>query len=296
MAFAIAASVSLTAPAKAVECVPYARQVSGVEIKGDAWTWWGQARQVGYQTGGHPKVGAVMVFKRANGMRRGHVAVVRNVVNSREVVIDHANWAGRRSGMKGRVDRGVSVIDVSPRNDWSMVRVWYPVIDDYGTSIYPLYGFIYNGGAPSFEDAVARSDDGDDAAADARGLDSRPANARVEEAGPIRVSAPAGTLDSQLRSSQSHGATVMIRAGKPVVIGHPVVSEGDPGSAVEPPRRPTERADEPRSPTAKPRALAASAERNPSRHVVPKPAAGKPEQFAANGAQLPAMPTIKPAP
>ena len=118
---AIAFCVSVNTPAQAIECVPYARQVSGVAIMGDAWTWWGQARGAGYTTGGKPRSGSVMVFKRANGMRRGHVAVVREVVNAREVVIDHANWATRRSGRKGKIDRGVSVIDVSPRNDWSMV-------------------------------------------------------------------------------------------------------------------------------------------------------------------------------
>ena len=26
-----------------LQCVPYARQVSGIQIYGDAWTWWDQA-------------------------------------------------------------------------------------------------------------------------------------------------------------------------------------------------------------------------------------------------------------
>lgn len=26
-----------------LQCVPYARQISGIQIYGDAWTWWGQA-------------------------------------------------------------------------------------------------------------------------------------------------------------------------------------------------------------------------------------------------------------
>ena len=75
-------------------------------------------------------------------MQRGHVAVVRDVVTPREVVIDHANWAGHRS-KKGQIDRSVRVIDVSDRNDWSAVRVWYRPAGDFGTRVYPTYGFIY---------------------------------------------------------------------------------------------------------------------------------------------------------
>lgn len=282
---AIAFCVSVNTPAQAIECVPYARQVSGVAIMGDAWTWWGQARGAGYTTGGKPRSGAVMVFKRANGMRRGHVAVVREVVNAREVVIDHANWATRRSGRKGKIDRGVSVIDVSPRNDWSMVRVWYPLIDDYGTSAYPLYGFIYGGkGNPDIEMA----------AADMEVPEGRPAvTARPTAAGsrivdtalPSRGEAPAGTLDAQL------GATVHIRAGKPVVMGRPIYSAGDPGHVeVEPARRPTERADEPRSPSARPSRADIG---NPVRHVAMKPGAGR---TSVAEAQPPVLPSLKPAP
>ncbi|TDP46864.1 CHAP domain-containing protein [Zavarzinia compransoris] len=284
--FVLAFCVSVTTPARAIECVPYARQVSGVAIMGDAWTWWGQARGAGYRTGGKPQAGSVMVFKRANGMRRGHVAVVREVVNAREVVIDHANWATRRSGRKGKIDRGVSVIDVSPRNDWSMVRVWYPLIDDYGTSAYPLYGFIYGGrGDADIEMAAAAMT----VPAERPEVGTRPAAASprlVEASVPARTEgAAAGTLDAQVA-----GATVHIRAGKPVVMGRPVYSAGDPGHvAVEPARRPTERADEPRRPSAKPsRADIAS----PVRHVAMKPGAGR----ADGDAQPPVLPSLKPAP
>jgi surface antigen len=78
---------------------------------------------------------------RANGnMRLGHVAVVRQVINSREIEIDHANWAW--SG-KGNISRGVEVVDVSPRNDWTAVRVELGHSGDFG-SIYATYGFIYD--------------------------------------------------------------------------------------------------------------------------------------------------------
>lgn len=276
-ALAIVCAFSFGTPAQAIECVPYARQVSGVAIKGDAWTWWGQARGAGYQTGGRPDQGAVMVFKRTGSMRRGHVSVVREVVSSREVIVDHANWATRRSGRKGKIDRGVSVIDVSPRNDWSMVRVWYPMIDDYGTSVYPLYGFIYNdGGAPEIEEAVIE----------------------------VRETAPARTEINPLVAAALPATTVQIRTGKPVVMGRPVISPGDfpaEAASVEPTRRPTERADEARRPTRKPQLVAVSApvDALPVKRVAVKPAttkatSGKPARVALGDTQPPALPSLKP--
>ena len=47
-----------------LQCVPYARQVSGIQIYGDAHTWWGQAAGR-YERGSVPQVGAVMAFRRA---------------------------------------------------------------------------------------------------------------------------------------------------------------------------------------------------------------------------------------
>lgn len=289
---AIVISLSVMSPAKAIECVPYARQISGVQISGDAWTWWGQARSEGYGTGVRPRTGAVMVFKRANGMRRGHVAVVRNVINSREVVVDHANWATRRSGRKGMVDRGVSVIDVSPRNDWSMVRVWYPVVDDYGTSVYPLFGFIYNG------DGKGR-DNGDveQVMASADNTPVRSAVPRPANAGMVAVSVPArgaasGTLDAQLA-----GGSVQIREGKPVVMGRPVVSAGDPGAPLAelvPTRRPTERADGARTPAAKRSVVEVSG--TPVRLVALKPARDSKGGGAETVSRPPVLPTLKPVP
>jgi hypothetical protein len=121
---------------RGISCVPYARQVSGIEVPGNAWQWWSNA--VGeYARGNQPESGGVLVFRSNGRMRLGHVAVVSGVVNSREVLVDHANWAG------GGVARGVAVVDVSEANDWSAVRVQLPNRGDYG-SVYPTYGFIYN--------------------------------------------------------------------------------------------------------------------------------------------------------
>jgi len=127
-----------TAPG-GLQCVPFARAVSGIELKGNAVHWWDAAAGV-YARGSHPEPGAVLNF-RANGtMPLGHVAVVKRVINSREIEIDHANWS--YSG-KGNVSRDVSVIDVSARNDWSAVRVELGRSGDFG-SIYATYGFIYD--------------------------------------------------------------------------------------------------------------------------------------------------------
>ena len=122
-----------------LQCVPFARAASGIELKGNAVNWWDAAAGV-YERGSQPEVGAVLNFRANGGMRLGHVAVVRQVVNSREIEIDHANWAW--SG-KGNISRGVSVIDVSDRNDWSAVRVALGHRDEFG-SIYSTYGFIYD--------------------------------------------------------------------------------------------------------------------------------------------------------
>lgn len=125
-------------------CVPYARSVSDVKLSGDAWQWWENASGV-YGKGQRPQMGSVIVFKRTQDMYHGHVAVVRQVVNSRKIIVDHANWG---DGRRGKVDAGVGIIDVSPNNDWTQTRVWYSPISDYGGTTYPTFGFIYPGQAP----------------------------------------------------------------------------------------------------------------------------------------------------
>ena len=125
-----------------LQCVPYARQVSGVQIHGDAHTWWGQAAGR-YARGYSPKVGAVMAFKPHGGMRLGHVAAVSRIVDSRTVLLRHANWS-LINGRRGQIEDNVRAIDVSPGNDWSEVRVWFDPIKGLGTTHWPVTGFIYN--------------------------------------------------------------------------------------------------------------------------------------------------------
>jgi surface antigen len=118
-------------------CVPFARELTGFQISGDAYRWWDGA--AGRYSRGHmPATGSVIVLKSTRGMRSGHVAVVRRVVSAREIVVDHANWAPR-----GRVNEPTRVIDVSRNNDWSQTRFWHQPSGQMGTTVYPTYGFIY---------------------------------------------------------------------------------------------------------------------------------------------------------
>jgi N-acetyl-anhydromuramyl-L-alanine amidase AmpD len=79
-----------------------------------------------------------LVLKRTDHLRYGHVAVVSRVLNSREILVDHANWLNR-----GRIHKDLAVRDVSPNNDWSVVRVWYAPGNKLGSRRYPAYGFIH---------------------------------------------------------------------------------------------------------------------------------------------------------
>ena len=129
-----------------MECVPYARRVSGVDLTGDAYLWWGEAAGR-YERGSTPAPGSVLSFRSTGRMRLGHVAVVTEVVNQREIVVTKANWGGP-GFYRGGISTGISVVDVSPNNDWTAVRVALGHTPAYG-SVYPTYGFIYGRNAPA---------------------------------------------------------------------------------------------------------------------------------------------------
>lgn len=124
------------------QCVPFARAASGIQIFGDAWTWWDQA-DGRYRRGDQPRPGAVIAFARASNLRLGHVAVVSRVVEKRVVMLTHANWSRDPDGRRGHVEQDVTLFDVSPRGDWSRVRVWWRGLDGLGGSTYAVHGFIY---------------------------------------------------------------------------------------------------------------------------------------------------------
>jgi surface antigen len=129
-------------------CVAYARDVTGIHLDGNAATWWPHA-EGHYDRGHQPSVGAILVFRPYAGMRVGHVAVVSQVVGPREVLVDQANW------VRGRVTKAMSVVDASPSNDWTSVKVIEPHSGKHGRE-NPTYGFIYPRSLPAnFAEASA---------------------------------------------------------------------------------------------------------------------------------------------
>jgi surface antigen len=137
------------------QCVPFARAASGIQIYGDAWTWWSQADGK-YDRGHKPRTGAVIVFSKTSRLPMGHVAVISRVVEKRVVMLTHANWS-RQNGERGHAEQDVTLFDVSDDNDWSEVKVWYRDSNGLGGGIYPVSGFIY-GGHPASE-LTSRSPD-----------------------------------------------------------------------------------------------------------------------------------------
>lgn len=121
-----------------LQCVPFARRESGVEIYGNANTWWRQA-QGRYETAETPSEGAVMVLHGYNTNARGHVAVIKEQVSSRLIIVDHANWLNG-----GEITRDVPIMDVSEAGDWSEVRVWNVTGRHWGGRTYRVQGFILN--------------------------------------------------------------------------------------------------------------------------------------------------------
>ncbi len=140
----VAQAVFFPASAKAeayLQCVPYARELSGVQIYGNAHTWWKQAKGR-YARGDSPAIGAVLSLKSHGNMRLGHVAVVSEIIDDRNILLSHANWSPI-NGRRGQIERDVAAVDVSRHNDWSRVKIWYAPIRALGKTAYPVNGFIY---------------------------------------------------------------------------------------------------------------------------------------------------------
>lgn len=156
------AGMAAPAQAESWQCVTFARFFSNVKLFGDAWTWWESATGK-YAKGATPDAGAILVFKKAGAMSRGHVAVVSQVLTDRIIQVTHANWSPI-GGKRGQVEENVTVVDVSPKGDWSQVKVWYNPVGDMGRTVYPTYGFIYQAtqaaqsAVASIADAVKTSD------------------------------------------------------------------------------------------------------------------------------------------
>jgi surface antigen len=172
-AFVFALSILATmAPgsAQAQMCVKFARQLTGFDIQGDAWTWWDHSSGR-YRHGSTPEVGSVLVFRRTGRLHSGHVSTVSRVVDRRTILVDHSWLEGYT------LHRGMKVVDTSSDNSWTSVRVWYEPTDNIGLRTYPTYGFIYpRGGRDADRQLVMASAD---MAADADDADVGRDNAPV---------------------------------------------------------------------------------------------------------------------
>jgi hypothetical protein len=129
--------------ASPVQCVPFARGASGVGIYGDAYTWWDQANPPHYSRGNQPIPGAVLVLARTNRMTHGHVAVVKTIINTREIAVTHSNW-GNDWKTRRIIYDSVRVRDISPMNDWTLVKFFNHESNNFGFP-YAARGFIYKG-------------------------------------------------------------------------------------------------------------------------------------------------------
>ena len=131
----VRAAATVEKAPKKLFCVEFARNLSGLAIFGDAKYWWARAKNL-YARAPHPVEEAVMVFSGSAKLKKGHVAVVSEIVSPREIRVEQANWMN-----KGEIDHGTPVLDVSARNDWSRVRVWDVPSQQFG-SVYAVSGFI----------------------------------------------------------------------------------------------------------------------------------------------------------
>ena len=142
-------NLAATHPYPGLSCVPFARALTGLALSGDAADWWAHAAGR-YARAATPEVGGVLVFRRTERLHSGHVSVVSEVLDTRHIHVIQANW------MPGELDVDQLVVDVSARNDWTSVRVWYPPGALLGTHPYPAYGFILPP-APRAHDALTQA-------------------------------------------------------------------------------------------------------------------------------------------
>lgn len=137
-----------------LQCVPYAREVSHIDLSGNAFLWWAEAAGR-YARGAEPQEGAVLNFRAIGRMPLGHVAVVTSVVDARTILVTQANW------VRGTITNDVTIQDVSPANDWTEVQVELGDSKTWGAA-YPTYGFIYN--RPADSTVIAANGQGNEVA------------------------------------------------------------------------------------------------------------------------------------
>ncbi len=163
-----------------LQCVPYAREVSQINLSGNAFLWWAEASGR-YARGSTPVEGAVLNFRAVRRMPLGHVAVVTSVIDSRTILVTQANW------IRGTITNDVTMQDVSPNNDWTQVEVELGDTSTWGAA-YPTYGFIYN--QPATSTVVASSNGQGNAQGNAAGSEQGNEVAEAPRAVTVQTDAP----------------------------------------------------------------------------------------------------------
>ncbi len=74
-------------------------------------------------------------------MVHGHLAVVKKVINSRQINVTHSNW-GNDPKSRRILYHSMRVEDISPANDWTRLRFWNDEDAVFGFP-YAANGFIY---------------------------------------------------------------------------------------------------------------------------------------------------------
>jgi hypothetical protein len=120
-----------------LQCVRFVQEATGIDIRGNANRWWELAKGH-FERSHRPEEGSILVMRGWRSDRHGHVAVVKEILDDRTIVVDHANWLN-----DGRIYLNAPVRDESPKNDWSKVRVWYTPGEQWGHRVYMAKGFIY---------------------------------------------------------------------------------------------------------------------------------------------------------
>ena len=123
------------------QCALFAREFTGINIRGDAWSWWNLAATQQYPRANVPKPDTILVLRATQQLKLGHVGIVKKVVGPREILITHANW-GNDDPTRRIIHDSTAVVDVSPQNDWTQLRFFNAPAHAFG-KVYAAYGFIY---------------------------------------------------------------------------------------------------------------------------------------------------------
>jgi len=125
------------------ECVAFVADNGwGSLANNDAKDWWAAAQVNNeYQSGSLPRVGAVMVIDAwgdSGASKYGHVAIVKEIIDDKTILIDHANFD---SADTVSLDRMVYDVSASPSH-WQNIKIQWNDYNPGGTT-YPVLGFIY---------------------------------------------------------------------------------------------------------------------------------------------------------